>query len=54
MILNLHNLLAWMEQVIAIALAGALLPVVFQVRHPRTQLAYCHLILAVCLLLTNE
>lgn len=47
----LANLLPWMEQVTVLALAGALLPVVFQVRHPRTQLAYCHLILAVCLLL---
>jgi beta-lactamase regulating signal transducer with metallopeptidase domain len=47
----LPNLLPWMEQVTVIALMAALLPVVFQVRHPRTQLAYCHLMLAACLLL---
>jgi hypothetical protein len=47
----LHNLLPWTEQVIVVALVGALLPVVFQVRHPRTQLAYCHAVLVACLLL---
>jgi hypothetical protein len=47
----LHNLLPWVEQVIVLALVGALLPVVFQVRHPRTQLAYCHVVLVTCLLL---
>jgi beta-lactamase regulating signal transducer with metallopeptidase domain len=47
----LQNLLPWIEQVTVIALVGALLPVVFQVRHPRTQLAYCHMILVLCLLL---
>ncbi|MBZ5632844.1 MAG: M56 family metallopeptidase [Acidobacteriia bacterium] len=47
----LRNLLPWMAQATMIALVAALLPAVFQVRHPRTQLAYCHLMLAVCLLL---
>ena len=47
----LPNLLPWIEQIAVIALVAALLPVLFQVRHPRTQLAYCHLMLVVCLLL---
>ena len=47
----LRNLLPWIGQITAIALVAAVLPAVFQVRHPRTQLAYCHLMLAVCLLL---
>jgi len=47
----LPNLLPWIEQVTFIALVAALLPVVFQMRHPRTHLAYCHLMLIVCLLL---
>ena len=48
---TLPNLLPWIEQITLIALVAALLPVLFQVRHPRTQLAYCHLMLVVCLLL---
>src|ERR1700732_2961732 len=48
---TLPNLLPWIEQITVIALVAALLPVLFQVRHPRTQLAYCHLMLIVCLLL---
>lgn len=45
------NLVAWMEQVLLIASVGSLLLVVLRIRHPRTQLAYCHTLLAVCLLL---
>lgn len=48
---TLPNLLPWIEQITVIALVAALLPALFQVRHPRTQLAYCHLMLLVCLLL---
>ena len=44
----LDNLLPWMAQVFIIAAVGALLPVLFRIRHPRTQLIYCHLVLAVC------
>jgi beta-lactamase regulating signal transducer with metallopeptidase domain len=45
------NLLAWMEQALILALAGSLSLRVLRVRHPRTQLAFCHALLAMCLLL---
>ena len=45
------NLASWVAQVFVIASLGALLPQVFRIRHPRTQLAYGHLVLAVCLVL---
>ena len=45
------NLASWAAQVFVIASLGALLPQVFRIRHPRTQLAYGHLVLAVCLVL---
>ena len=45
------NLASWAAQVFVIASLGALLPQVFRIRHPRTQLAYGHLVLAVCLAL---
>src|ERR1051326_173715 len=47
----LPNLLPWIEQITVIALVAVLLPALFQMRHPRTHLAYCHLMLTVCLLL---
>jgi beta-lactamase regulating signal transducer with metallopeptidase domain len=47
----LRNLRPWTEQVIMIAMAAALLPALVRLRHPRTQLAYCHLMLAACVLL---
>lgn len=49
--LNLANAIAWMEQVLVIATLGWLLPMVFRIRHPRTQLVYCHAVLALCLIL---
>ncbi|MBZ5727101.1 MAG: M56 family metallopeptidase [Acidobacteriia bacterium] len=49
--LQVGNLLAWMAQTVLVASVGAVLPLVFRLRHPRTQLAYSHLVLAVCLLL---
>ena len=45
------NLLAWMAQTSLLAAAGALLPPLLRVRHPRTHLAYCHAVLGFCLLL---
>jgi hypothetical protein len=45
------NLASWIVQVFVIASLGALLPVVFRIRHPRTQLAYTHFVLAVCVFL---
>lgn len=43
------NIIAWMAQSLILASAGALLPLFFGIRHPRTQLAYCHALTAVCL-----
>jgi hypothetical protein len=49
---QLHdNLAAWAVQVLLMGSLGALLPLVFRLRHPRTQLAYNHLVLAACLVL---
>ena len=45
------NVTSWLAQVFVIASLGALLPLLFRIRHPRTQLAYNHLVLAACLLL---
>ena len=45
------NLLAWIVQTLIVAMAAALLPIVFRIRHPRTQLYYCHAVLALCLAL---
>ncbi len=46
-----ENLLAWMEQALILALVGSLSIRVLRVRHPRTQLAFCHALLTICLLL---
>ncbi len=48
---SLSNLISWTEQVFVIAMLGWLLPILFRIRHPRTQLAYCHAVLALCLIL---
>jgi TonB family protein len=45
------NVLAYSAQVLALGAAGALLPVVFRLRQPRTQLLYCQVLLATCLVL---
>jgi hypothetical protein len=47
----LNNLLPWAVQVCVIGSVGATLPLVFRIRHPRSQLVYCHLLLVVCLVL---
>jgi len=47
----LNNLQSWLMQVFVIGTIGALLPPVFRLRHPQSQLAYCHLFLVVCLVL---
>ena len=49
--LFLNNLLAWSMQLFVLATLGAVLPLLFRLRHPRTHLAYCHALLAACLLL---
>jgi beta-lactamase regulating signal transducer with metallopeptidase domain len=45
------NLLAWILQSSVIALVAAALPLIFRVRHPRSQLIWCHFVLALCLVL---
>jgi beta-lactamase regulating signal transducer with metallopeptidase domain len=45
------NLISWWIQVTVIAALGTALPILFRIRHPRTQIAYYHLILVVCVVL---
>jgi beta-lactamase regulating signal transducer with metallopeptidase domain len=46
--LSLENILAWFIQVSVLALAATALPMLLRVRHPKSQLAYYHVILIVC------
>jgi beta-lactamase regulating signal transducer with metallopeptidase domain len=48
---NSGNFVAWMVQAFILVSGGSLLLRLFRVRHPRTELAFCHALLAVCLLL---
>ena len=43
------HLMAWALQVGVIATLGAVLPLLFRIRHPRSHLIYCHLILILAL-----
>jgi beta-lactamase regulating signal transducer with metallopeptidase domain len=45
------NLISWWIQVTVIAALGAVLPLLFRIRHPRTQLAFHHFILVLCILI---
>lgn len=45
---SLENLLSWFIQVSLLAFAAAVLPMVLRVRHPKSQLAYYHIILMLC------
>jgi len=47
----LQNLQSWIVQVFVIASIGVALPLLFRMRHPRSQLVYCHLVIAACLVL---
>lgn len=47
----LNNLLSWSAQVFVIASVGAILPLIFRIRHPKSHLAYCHVLLIASLLL---
>ncbi|HEX7958341.1 MAG TPA: M56 family metallopeptidase [Terriglobales bacterium] len=49
--LFLNNLFSWMAQTLVIGSLGALLPLVFRIRHARTQLYYCHCVILLCLAL---
>jgi beta-lactamase regulating signal transducer with metallopeptidase domain len=45
------NLISWWIQVTVIAALGTALPMLFRIRHPRTQIAFYHFVLAVCVAL---
>jgi hypothetical protein len=45
------NLISWLVQVFVVACLGAALPLLYRIRHPKTQLAFYHSILAICILL---
>lgn len=45
------NLLSWMTQAFVIVTIGAVLPFVFRIRHPKSHLAYCHLLLIATIVL---
>src|SRR5436190_2971147 len=47
--LSPDNMLSWLVQVSVIATGGALLPALLRIRHPKSQLAYYHAILLLCL-----
>jgi beta-lactamase regulating signal transducer with metallopeptidase domain len=47
----LDNLLPWVIQISLVSLLGTALPLIFGIRHPRTQLVYGYLVLALCLVL---
>ena len=43
-----NNVTSWAVQVVIVAFIAALLPVLLRIRHARSRLAYCHIVLAVC------
>src|SRR5205823_6547204 len=47
----MNNIVSWTLQVSILTFFGALLPMVFAIRHPRSHLTYCYIVLAGCLLL---
>jgi len=47
----LQNFLSWAVQVFIIGSLGTLLPTIFRIRHPRSLLAYCYVVLAMCIVL---
>src|SRR5262245_4512115 len=49
--LSLYNLVVWIAQVFMITSIGALLPLLFRIEHPRSNLLYFRLLLIVALLL---
>src|SRR4051794_39904996 len=47
----LDNFQPWVIQVLLIGSIGALLPPFFRMRHPRSQLTYCHVLLVLSIIL---
>src|SRR5262249_40969382 len=47
----LQNVQHWLVQGFVIASIGVALPLIFRIRHPRSQLAFCHLVILACLFL---
>jgi TonB family protein len=46
-----NNLVPWLLQVLVVGSVGAVLPMLFRIVHPRSQVAYFHFLLAACLVL---
>jgi beta-lactamase regulating signal transducer with metallopeptidase domain len=46
-----YNLLSWIGQVVILASAGAILPLLLRVRYPKAQLVYCHMLIVACIVL---
>src|SRR5262249_54468142 len=49
--LSLHNLAVWIGQVFILTSAGAVLPRLFRLKHPRSTLVYYRVLLIIALLL---
>jgi TonB family protein len=45
-----QNILSWIAQTSIVAIPGALLPALFRIRHPRSHITYCYLLMFVCVL----
>src|SRR5690349_11419383 len=45
------NLFSWAAQALIIGSIGAMLPMMLRMRHPRSHLLYCQVVLAACLFL---
>jgi hypothetical protein len=43
------NVLAWLAQMLFLGTLGALLPLLFRLRHPQSLVVYAHLVLLICL-----
>jgi beta-lactamase regulating signal transducer with metallopeptidase domain len=49
--ISFHNFAAWALQAVLVASVGVLLPLLFRIRHPKSQLVYYHSILILCIVL---
>jgi hypothetical protein len=47
----LANVQSWVLQVVILGSIGAVLPMIFRIRHPRSQLVYCYVVLGACIVL---
>jgi len=47
--LSFENFLSWFVQVLAVASVGTVLPKIFCIRHQRSHLVYCYVLLVACI-----